>query len=71
METETDRFEDGATFLWQLGDEVLVRCPRCERMARVARTEERGARLTCAHCGLARAAERRDLRWAGPVCAYL
>jgi hypothetical protein len=66
-----ERADDGGTYLWQFRDEFLVRCPRCERMARVGQPAESGTRLTCAHCGLSRGQAPGASGWSGPVCAYL
>jgi hypothetical protein len=71
METSAERFDDGGAYLWQLADAFLVRCPRCDKAARVARDADRKVRLTCAHCGLARSQAFDPERWMGPVCAYL
>ncbi len=64
------RFDDRALHLWTLADVILVRCPQCGRRARVERAGERfaaPARLTCAHCGLAREQEKAREGWSGPV----
>lgn len=69
MTTDTSRFDDGGTYLWQLTDAFLVRCPGCGRAARVGRTADRKARVTCTHCGLARTQAPGDTAWLGPVAA--
>lgn len=53
----SDAATNRPTYVWDLAEEFLVRCPQCDAMAIVrARTDDRlaGARLVCAACGYAR-----------------
>lgn len=60
----TERFRDDRSTSEDFSDELLVRCPRCERRARVSGTERR---LVCAGCGLARRYDREPL-WLSVEC---
>ena len=67
------RFIDNGLRLVALADEFLVRCPRCDAAARVAREWDStlrdwsAATAACASCGYSRR-ERSGLRdWVGPV----
>jgi hypothetical protein len=48
------RFQDPGASVYSFDREFLVRCPRCDRQARV-RVSETDARLTCTHCGATQA----------------
>jgi hypothetical protein len=59
MDQTPVRLRDGGSppYLWA-SPEVLVRCPRCSHRASVVVDR---ARLTCAHCGLARDSDQRGV----------
>ncbi len=55
----TSRHHD-ATWSRDFVDQLLVRCPRCARAARLTYQEEPRYRLACAHCGHTRDWKRQE-----------
>jgi|SRR5688572_22075913 len=52
----TKRFHDRGESLWELGDEIFVRCPNCRKQATVLRSSTE-CRFTCRHCGASRVSD--------------
>ncbi|MFI7407750.1 hypothetical protein ACIBU0_03575 [Streptomyces sp. NPDC049627] len=77
MSTAPVRFRDPLSALYEFTDSILVRCPRCDEMARYERRpavapDARGAshpqrRLVCRSCGLARTSSGAEGRCVRPV----
>lgn len=61
------RFQDEGRSLWHFMGYFLVRCPQCDRRARVEPRASGAPRSTCVHCGYARDQGTDPGGWRGPV----
>jgi transcription elongation factor Elf1 len=70
------RFQDTGQSLYEMMDEFLVRCPRCQHSARVFSLGEKKPalfgpkRLVCANCGYSKNWKKQAVCLGGPVDAY-
>lgn len=70
------RFQDSGQTLYEMLDEFLVRCPRCQRSARVFSLGEPKPtlfgpkRLVCANCGYSKDWKKSAVCLGSPVDAY-
>ena len=58
----SDSFNTNNTYIWNFGDNFLVKCPKCHQCAHVKTNDRRGSprvRLTCAQCGHAKEWDRK------------
>ena len=70
------RFQDSGQTLYEMMDEFLVRCPRCQRSARAFSLGEKKTalfgpkRLVCANCGYSKDWQKGAVCIGGPIDAY-